>query len=154
VTVTSETRLPVALGERVDVMPVVEWLRPQIIEALPAIERDRRLPQELTDAMFDAGIHHVALPREFGGLELHILDLLELIFELSRISGSVGWAVVIQNGGDPLPAPDVMRELIDRVDGRWIVSGSHGKIGKARQVDGGYIVNGHFVFASGAPWAT
>jgi alkylation response protein AidB-like acyl-CoA dehydrogenase len=150
----AEVRLPLALGERVDVLPVVEWLRPQILAALPAIEQDRRLPVELTDAMFAAGLNHAALPRELGGLELHLLDLLELIFELSRISGSVGWTLVIQNGGDPLLEPEVMRELIDGVDGRWVVSGSHGRIGTARKVEGGYVINGHYAFASGAPWAT
>ncbi|HWI21192.1 MAG TPA: YceI family protein [Baekduia sp.] len=147
-------RLPQALGERIDIRPVVEGLRELIEASEPAMERDGELPAELAEALFQAGIFSAIHPREFGGLELHPIDWLDLAFELARINGSVAWLAVIQNGSMPLMAPDVMRELYAQGNGRFVPAGSHGRIGKAVPVDGGYRFTGLWAFASGAPWAT
>jgi alkylation response protein AidB-like acyl-CoA dehydrogenase len=147
-------RLPAALGERIDIKPVLEGLRSLIVASEPEMERDGELPAELAEAMFQAGIFGACHPREFGGLELHPLDWLDLLYELGRINGSVAWVAMIQNGSMPLMAPEVMRELYAQGNGRFLCAGSHGRIGKAVPVDGGYRFTGHWAFASGAPWAT
>ena len=154
-TLASDTpRLPQALGEPVDWKPVIEGIKPLILEMEDRIETERRLPEELIDAMWDAGLlHRMMYPREFGGLELNTVDMFDIIFELSRINGSVGWIAAVQEGSAMLWSPEVMAELEASCD-RFIAAGSGVPIGEARKVDGGYVVNGHWRFASGAPWSS
>ncbi|HWI21004.1 MAG TPA: acyl-CoA dehydrogenase family protein [Baekduia sp.] len=147
-------RLAQANGERIDIQPVVDWLKPIIEECQEEMDVTCRLPQRLVDAMFDAGIFATMLPREVGGLELHTIDYMDLSYELGRIDGTVAWIVNVQSGVLPLLAPDVMNELREQAGGRWIPSGSHSAIGNARLVEGGYRFSGQWAFASGSPWAT
>jgi alkylation response protein AidB-like acyl-CoA dehydrogenase len=151
---TTVTRLPQALGERIDIHPTVESLRELILASAEQADLDRRLPEELIDAMSDAGIFDTMRPRELGGLELHPFDFLDLAFELSRINGTVGWITLFQNGSLPLLPVPVMKELMDVNDGRLIFSGSHARVGRAVRVDGGFRFSGDWFFASGSPWAT
>jgi alkylation response protein AidB-like acyl-CoA dehydrogenase len=147
-------RLPQALGERIDIHPTVASLRPLILESIDRVDHDRRLPTELVDALWDAGIFKTIHPRELGGLELHPLDQLDLVFELARLSGSVAWIAHFQNGSLPLLPVAAMEELSTLAGGRSIFAGSHAKLGQAVRVEGGYRFTGKYVFASGAPYAT
>jgi alkylation response protein AidB-like acyl-CoA dehydrogenase len=146
--------LPQALGERIDVLPTVDSLRQLILDSEEEMDRERRLPEPLVDALDEAGIFRTWHPREFGGLELHTLDYMQLVYELARINGSVAWIATIHNGAIPLLPPDLMAELREQSKGLWRVSGSHGRIGKAVRVEGGYRFTGDWVFATGAPWAS
>ncbi|HWI23114.1 MAG TPA: YceI family protein [Baekduia sp.] len=151
---TDRPRLPQALGERIDIMPVVDYLRPHIVAAEGYIEAHCELPSELVEELCAVGFFWTVHPRELDGLELHPHDYLDLLYEIARISPSVAWVGMIQNGALPLLDPELMQELKDKAGGRLIFSGSHGRIGKAYPVEGGYRFTGHWAFASGAPWAT
>lgn len=137
---------------RIDIAPIVEAVRPAILEYEERIEAERTLPPELVEVLWEAGVLRFGHPREVGGLEGHPIDWLDLLFEISRINGSTGWVAMIQGaGGAPLER-DVMEEIGRK--GRWLIAGSFGRIGQARRVDGGYRVSGKWAFASGAPHAT
>ncbi|HWH26906.1 MAG TPA: acyl-CoA dehydrogenase family protein [Pseudolysinimonas sp.] len=152
-TVPQVVRLPQAYGERIDIRPTIDSLRPAIQAAEEQIEAGV-MPTELIETLWEAGFFHTQAPRELGGLELHPLDYWDFIFELSRINTSVAWVGTIQNGGMLLLSPERLRELTEEAGGRLILAGSHGRRGTARKVDGGYIINGDWAFASGSPWAT
>jgi alkylation response protein AidB-like acyl-CoA dehydrogenase len=80
------------------------------------------------------------------------MEWLELIEELSRLKGSVGWNAFIQAGQTAL-APETMRRIL--AEGRYITAGAIGRAGgRAYRVDGGYRISGRWPFASGAPYAT
>jgi alkylation response protein AidB-like acyl-CoA dehydrogenase len=147
-------RLPQALGQRVDIQPFVAAMAPMIREAEAHIEAECALPQWLVDELYERGYFHTLHPRELGGLELHPLDWLDLLFEVARIDGSVAWIGSVQCGLTPLLSLGAMEELRERVGERWIAAGSSGRIGVAYPVEGGYRVSGDFAFASGSPWAT
>ncbi|GAA3882246.1 flavin-dependent monooxygenase [Leifsonia kafniensis] len=146
--------LAVGRGERIDVHPVVEYLRPFIVAAQATADAERRIPESLIAELERVGVFRAFLPREVGGLELHPSDEMELLYELGRIDAATAWAALGQNGGMMLPAPDVIAELKAAAGGRWIISGSHSRVGRA-VVDGdGYRIYGQWHFASGSPWAT
>jgi alkylation response protein AidB-like acyl-CoA dehydrogenase len=147
-------RLPQASGERIDIGPTVQSLRPVILAQERLIDEQRRIPAALVDALFEAGLFQTIHPRELGGIEMHPVDFMDWVFELSRINGTVGWISLFQTGGIPLFGPEVMRELADKAGGRVIFAGSHNRTGRAVRVDGGYRVSGDWVFASGSAWAT
>jgi alkylation response protein AidB-like acyl-CoA dehydrogenase len=155
-TSATDTIVPLrqALGARIDIAPTVASLQAVILASEVRIDQDRRLPQELVDALCAARVFETLRPREGGGLELHPLDYLDLIFELSRLNGTVGWISLFQNGSLPLLPVAVMQELQAASDGRLIFAGSHARVGRAVRADGGYRLSGHWAFASGSPWAT
>ena len=141
--------LAVGRGDRVDVRPVIEYLRPFIVAAQATADVERRIPETLIVELERVGVFRAFLPREVGGLELHPTDEMELLYELGRIDAATAWAALGQNGGMMLPAPDVIEELRTAAGGRWITAGSHSTVGRA-VVDGeGYRIYGQWHFASG-----
>jgi alkylation response protein AidB-like acyl-CoA dehydrogenase len=135
-----------------DLRAVARELAPAILAAEDELENNRRMPPELVDALWEAGVFRMFTPAEVGGLEVDLLEWLELIEELSRLNGSVGWNAFIQAGQTALE-PDVMRRIL--AEGRYITGGAVGRAGgRAVQVDGGYRITGRWPFASGAPHAT
>lgn len=140
------------MKEDTGLLDVARSLEPLIRRHEDELERARRLPDELVDAMHDRGVFRAFVPRELGGLEVDLLEWLDLVEALSRVNGSVGWNAFINAGVTPLPAA-TMRKLL--ASGRWITAGNLARAaGAARRVEGGYRVSGRWPFASGAPFAT
>ncbi|MBV9600692.1 MAG: hydroxylase, partial [Chloroflexi bacterium] len=52
----------------VDVVAAASALAPRIEAAADQIEHDRAIPADLLDAMLDAGLFRLLLPRSLGGL--------------------------------------------------------------------------------------
>ena len=77
----------------------VQALAPIIREHADRAEREAQMPREVADAFRDAGLFRILLPRQMGGGEVTIPDLLRLCEEVSRIDGSVGWNFAICSGG-------------------------------------------------------
>jgi alkylation response protein AidB-like acyl-CoA dehydrogenase len=110
------------------------------------------MPDELVDALYEAGVFSAFTPAEVGGVEVDLLEWIDLIEELSRLNGSVGWNAFIQAGQTAL-APETMRRIL--AEGRYITAGAIGRAGgRAQRVDGGYRITGRWPFCSGAPYAT
>lgn len=139
-------------GARVEVDAIVAAVAPVILEHEERIERDHTVPPDLADALYRSGALRTLLPREYGGLECHPVDYLDVVYRLSQLNGSVGWLAAVQPGASVLLPPEVMRKVAS--DQRWITAGSAGRVGMARVVDGGVRVNGRWPFASGTPHAT
>ncbi len=130
-------------------------LEPLIRQHAQAVE-EGHVPPELVAALYDAGVFRAMLPREVGGLEAEPAEGLDMIEELARISGSVGWLAVIQSGvGLTFLDPERFERFRVRGGGRLIVAMSLGRIGgQAVRADGGYRISGRWPFASGSPFAT
>ncbi|UOQ59568.1 acyl-CoA dehydrogenase family protein [Leucobacter rhizosphaerae] len=130
----------------------VRPLEPMILAAEATIEDERRMPAEITDALYETGMYRAFLPAELGGLDVHPLEWLEAVEELSRMNGSVGWLCMLHTGST-WAQPEAMREILKTE--RWITAGNVGRAsGIARKVEGGYMVTGKWPFCSGSPEAT
>lgn len=70
-------------------------LAPEIRAAADEIERGRRLPPAISEAMKQAGIVSMAMPRSWGGPELDPLTQFRVIEALAMADGSVGWCAMI-----------------------------------------------------------
>lgn len=119
------------------------------------LEAARRLPLPLAQAIAEAGLFQLYLPRSMGGPEQSPLTVFRVIEELSKADGSVGWCTMIATGVSIfcgwLPA-DLGRKLFGQPpDVR--IAGSIRPEGKAHVVDGGYRVRGRWDFASGVTHA-
>ena len=58
-------------------------------------DRDRKLPKDLVEQLRTAGVFRMNMPRSWGGPEMTSMQQAEVVEELSRTDGSVGWCAFI-----------------------------------------------------------
>ena len=126
-------------------------LAPQIQAFADEIEQSRRLPPSLVDAIAQAGLFRLWIPRALGGEETDPLTFVRVIEEISKADGAAGWCVALCGGnnifGGYLPA-DAAREIYGS-DPDVRTAGAFRPTGDAIVVDGGYRVTGQWPLASG-----
>ena len=138
-----------------DILAAARALEPLVKSAASQIETDRRLPSALVQAMMEAGIFRMAVPRAYGGAELDPMTQVRVVEELSRMEGSVGWLAMIGAAGGPMAAfldPPVAQRLFGQVDN--VFAGMIRPPQRADVVEGGFRVSGRFRFASGCQHAS
>lgn len=129
-------------------------LAPLVEAASPRIEAERRFPADLLNALFDAGMFRLLLPKSFGGAELGLPTFVRICEILAAADASVAWCVA-QGGGCATAAayvaPEVARDIFG--DPRSVLSWGPpvSAPGKAIAVPGGYRLTGNWSFASGSP---
>ncbi len=138
-----------------------EWVErarrlvPRIEASADEVERGRRLPEPLLQALLDAGLYRLLLPRALDGAELDPLTFVHVIEALALADASTAW-VVCQASGCAMTAaylaPEVAREIFG--DRRAILAWGPGPGARAVAVDGGYRITGTWSFASGGRHAT
>jgi alkylation response protein AidB-like acyl-CoA dehydrogenase len=130
-------------------------LAPVIQACREEIERERRLPLSLVDALKKAGVFRMTMPRAWGGAELDPLSQLRIIEALSVADASVGWCVMIGCDSGYFSGfldQQVAREMYPDLDA---VTGSALTLtGRAERVTGGYRVSGRWPFSSGCQHST
>jgi alkylation response protein AidB-like acyl-CoA dehydrogenase len=122
----------------------------KISAASEEIERGRRLPQQIIDALKDAGIFGMAMPGSWGGPELDPLTQFRVLEALAMADGSVGWCAMINCDGGYVTAfldQDVGRTMYPDIQSGTAAAATI--TGQAVPVPGGYRVSGRFPFASG-----
>src|SRR3954469_4620786 len=72
-------------------------LAPVIAEHRAAFDSERRLPDAVFNALADAGLFRLWLPKALGGPELSPDDFMTVVETASALDGSVGW--LVGNGG-------------------------------------------------------
>lgn len=140
--------------------PLVEAaiaLEPRIREAAPQVERDQRVPDDIIQALSEAGIFRMLVPRSLGGGEVDPIVQMEVLEAISRGDGSVGWVSAILSGTSFTTAylrPDVAAEIL--ADPHALLAGTLAIAsgGRAVAVDGGYRLSGRWPFGSGSNHAT
>jgi indole-3-acetate monooxygenase len=134
-----------------DVVAAARSLIPQVIAARDECERLRHVPTPMVEALAEAGLLQMYLPRSMGGPELPPLVVFRVVEEISRADGSIGWCTMIATGVSNsmgLLEAEVGREMAGcPADMR--LAGSIRPMGRARPVDGGHRVDGRWDFASG-----
>jgi indole-3-acetate monooxygenase len=137
------------------ILNAVTALAPVIRERRDEVERARRLPPELVDALKKAGVFRIAMPRAWGGPELDPITQLRVIEALSVADASVGWCVMIGGEGGYLSGfleQQVAREMYSDIDAVTAVALT--PTGKAIKTKSGYRVSGRWPFASGCQHST
>jgi len=70
-------------------------LTPMIYTCREEIERGRRLPLSLVDALKQAGVFRMTMPPAWGGAELDPVSQLRIVEALLAVDASGGWGVII-----------------------------------------------------------
>lgn len=127
-------------------------LEPLVRDHRASFDRDRRLPDPVFEALADAGLFRLWLPRSLGGPELSPLQFMSVVEAASAMDGTIGW--LVGNGGgmsrtggylDRTTAGEIFSHQ------RTFMVSATGAVCSATEVDGGYRVTGRWPFGSGAP---
>jgi alkylation response protein AidB-like acyl-CoA dehydrogenase len=140
----------------------VDWvaraaaLVPMIAAASDRIEAERRIAPEVIAALHEAGLFRMLLPASFGGGAADVVAFNQVIETIATADASTAWCLAQQVASTQTASylePKVAREIFAGPDGAVAWGPPSGA--KAVVVDGGYIVNGRWRFASGSehcPW--
>ena len=143
---------PVAGDDRVaELRAAVEALGGQADRRAAEIEELRRLPADLSSALVDTGLGRAWAPARYGGLELPVLELLDALESLATFEAGTAWCGMIAATTSLLGGylPERWAEEIYG-DPRAITGGHAAPQGRARPVEGGLLVSGHWQWGSGS----
>jgi alkylation response protein AidB-like acyl-CoA dehydrogenase len=126
-------------------------LVPMIRSCADQSEADRELPRPLFEALADAGLFQLALPRALGGAEIDLPTYVQVLEEIGKADASTGWVVnqcaIFATYAARMPR-DVAR-LIWIETPRSVVANTPLPTAQAVVVLGGYRVTGRQGFSSG-----
>src|ERR1043166_910759 len=126
-------------------------LAPQIRASADEIDRRRELPRALFEAIADAGLFHLAVPRAIGGGEIDLPTYVQVIEELGKADASTGW-VVNQGAIYATYAARMPREVAREIfiaPPPAVVANTPAPTARAIVVPGGYRVTGRQGFSTG-----
>jgi len=115
------------------------------------IEAARRIPEDVSRRMAEAGFYRMGIPRSVGGLETPPAVSSEVFESLAQGDASCAWVAFIgTTSGTSLSAmPEATaRELVR--DPRTLISGVFAPTGRAEKVAGGFRVSGRWQWGSGS----
>ena len=134
-----------------DLLRRVSDLAPLLRSHAGRADQNRRVHEESIEAMTEAGVFRLRVPRRYGGYESDAATLVAVAGELARHdaaaawTASVAWITTWMTGLFP---DEVQDEVFATADLR--TCGTLSPSALAEPVDGGVVVNGRWGFISGA----
>ena len=141
---------------KVDCVANARALAPVIAAATPRIEADRELPADLVDALHEARLWRMLLPRSYGGDEVSPVDYVQAIEEIAKADASTAWCIGQTSVCGTISRnmkPEIAEEMFKK-NPRGVLAWGPTNNAKAIAEKGGYRVNGVWPFASGSKHAT
>jgi alkylation response protein AidB-like acyl-CoA dehydrogenase len=133
-----------------DILANIRALRPLLQMRSEEIDELRGLPEDIVASLRRAGVFRMMMPRIWGGPEMNPMQINEALEELALGNAAAAWCAMIQMDGGLYSGwldDGVARRMYTQLD--MPTSTVIRPLGRARKVDGGYIVNGRWPFASG-----
>jgi len=151
---------PLQIPERDELLANARSIRSIIEGDAEQSEADRTLALSSVEAMYQAGLLTMCVPRSLGGLEADPVTQVEVYEAVSEANGAAGWCCFIGATAVGLLGSMTSDTAVAEVfkDGR--IPRGAGTIvpsGQAEQVAGGYRVTGRWAFGSGihhADWVS
>jgi alkylation response protein AidB-like acyl-CoA dehydrogenase len=131
-------------------------LAPLIRASAAETDAQRELPRPLFEAMADAGLFRLALPRTLGGFEMDLPSYVQVIEEIGRADASTGWVTnqvsIFATYAARMPTAAARAIWIDIP--RSVVANTPQANAQALVVPGGYRVTGRQGFSTGCRHAS
>ncbi|MFQ3594926.1 MAG: acyl-CoA dehydrogenase family protein [Sphingomonadaceae bacterium] len=133
------------------VLAAARDLAPQLAARAAEIEEARRLPADLANAMAEARLFRLAIPKSLDGEELRPDRMVEVLEAVAEGDASAGWCLMI-GATTALVAAYLPRHHAEEVLGpRDVITGGvFAPMGRAVAEDGHYRVSGRWAWASGS----
>ena len=130
-------------------------LVPVLRAAAARIDGERKLPDDVVEAMHDARMFRLLIPRAFGGAELDPVVYVQCVEQIASGDASAAWCMNQGSGCSMTAAylaPEVSREIFG--DRRDVLAWGQGPGARAVRTEGGWLVTGTWSFVSGLHNAT
>ena len=127
-------------------------LIPQLRDRAPRTEELRRLPPETERDLHEAGLFRIVQPKRVGGLEFDYVSLVDGADAIGQGDASVAWNFAnLASHHWMLGMFDKRaQDLVWNKDANALIASSFiFPAGRARKVDGGYVLRGNWPFSSG-----
>ena len=144
---------------REDLLKAVHALAPALRAAADEVESRRSLTEPLVQAMVDAGLYRMFLPKTLGGGEVEPRTYFDVMEALAQADSTAGWSVLISTS----TMTSTVRGLTDEAlaamltePRQAVMFGSGVPRGRAVAVPGGYRLTGAWTQSSNiliAAWA-
>ncbi len=121
-------------------------------ERAQAVEDARGLIRENEQLLHESGLFRFHQPKAFGGMELDFVAVVDIPAELARGCPSTAWNVgnlACHHWILGYYDPETQHEVWDANPDALIASSIALAAGRARKVEGGFVVNGRWPFSSG-----
>jgi alkylation response protein AidB-like acyl-CoA dehydrogenase len=134
----------------------VAEMRPLLERNAAQGEADRRILDESIDALAEAGLFRITVPRRFGGHEVDIRTKLEITAAVAEADGATGWVLALTTvcGWMVGCYADQAQQDIFGADPDARVCGVLAPSVETRREDGGLVVSGRWPWASGSLHST
>ncbi|MBO6185713.1 MAG: hypothetical protein J6O88_13675 [Chryseobacterium sp.] len=112
------------------------------------------VPQSIMAQIHQERLLQIWVPKRYGGLGLRLNQGLQLLFDWSKIDGSLGWMLTLCSGANFFSRnlkPQIAKELFSNSKTCFGGSGMIGGTAE-KQNDGTFLINGLWHFATGAPY--
>jgi 3-hydroxy-9,10-secoandrosta-1,3,5(10)-triene-9,17-dione monooxygenase len=131
-------------------------VRPLISKYADQSENNRRLPDEVVEALASTGAFRLLTPRRFGGMEADLRTLVDMSALLGEADGSTAWTAMILSVTNWLAClfPDQAQEDVFGADPDARVAGAAAPTGTGQRTAGGWTVSGRWPYCSGSWHAT
>jgi alkylation response protein AidB-like acyl-CoA dehydrogenase len=136
---------------REDLLAAVQALAPRLRAASDETEAARSLSEPLVQAIADAGLYRMYLPRSLGGGEVDPLTYFDVVEALAQVESAAGWSVLISTGAMTITArglTDAPLRAMFTSPRQTIMAGSGPPRGRAVAVPGGYRLTGSWTQGS------
>src|SRR5262245_27872500 len=142
----------------VDCVANARALAPALAAAGARIEDGRELPADVVDALHQARLFRMLVPRSLGGDEVSPVAFMAAIEELAKADASTAWCVAQTSVCSTISSslkPHIGAEIFKN-DPRGVLAWgpSTSKTAKAVAAPGGYRLSGEWPFASGSRHAS
>lgn len=131
----------------------VRELRPLLQKNAPLGEKQRSPMKEVVHAIDELGIFRALQPTRWGGMGMSATGLSRLQMEVAKGDPSISWVVQILNGQTwvaTLGSDRLQEAIFGATDDEVLICGAYNPPGKAKKVDGGYLVSGAWPYSSGS----
>jgi 3-hydroxy-9,10-secoandrosta-1,3,5(10)-triene-9,17-dione monooxygenase len=125
---------------------------PSLRERAEKCEDARMLIRENEQLLHETGLFRFHQPKAFGGMELDFVAIFDIPAEIARGCPSTAWNVgnlATHHWMLGYWDPETQHEVWDANPDALIASSIALAAGRARRVDGGFVVNGRWPFSSG-----
>ncbi|MBS0558828.1 MAG: acyl-CoA dehydrogenase family protein [Proteobacteria bacterium] len=147
---------PIAAPGIADPVAAARRVAQVLVGCAAEIDRDRELPPRALDAMHEAGMFRLLLPRSVGGAELDPLTYNMAVEEIAAGDASAAWCMN-QGSGCSMSAAYLPAEAARTIfgdDPRGVIAWGQAPGQVARRAPGGWRLTGKWPFASGSRHAT
>lgn len=131
-------------------------LRPMLRGRQAETEALSQPPLDVWQMLLDAGFFKIITPRRYGGWEMGVWPFVKITLEIARGCMSTAWCYSLGYGHAYTGAAYFPQEAQDEMFGEtgYLCAASFAyPCGKARRVEGGYVVTGDFPYGSGSPYS-